>query len=300
MIIDRRNARSSSGDATAFYPALEFLKAFEVWKWNGWTSPQEGELRPRKFTHELISHGTVILNEERFVQASLEELIKLGLYELFPYFQVPANGYRRSGLYTSEVACRKVGYPPNEKARASGEIYSYDDCAEKWPLTVKTLELVRKLTRLFTRPHKGEDDISREPHLHVFLGFLTFHKRLWRDPIFIKWIRDHYTGIHSVVWLSEQILTSITAQDVIDLYDDGNGGVRPGFTHVASNLPGYMQYLHIVRAAQWAFGLPELPPNTVETHVEMMPEDYKDTDDKEQRKAESCYKCDTLGNRLSP
>ena len=89
------------------------------------------------------------------------------------------------------------------------------------------------------------------------------------------------------------------AEDVVDLYDDGNGGVRSGFTNVASNLPGYMQYLDLIREPQLAFGLSVLPPNTVETHIEMVPEMYKETDNREQRKAESCYACNDEGFRLS-
>jgi hypothetical protein len=86
---------------------------------------------------------------------------------------------------------------------------------------------------------------------------------------------------------------------VIDLYDDGHGGVRPGFTNVANNLPGYMQYLDLVRDAQWALGiLHELPPNVVETEIAMIKENYKATDDKEQRYAEIGFQCDEFGLML--
>lgn len=86
---------------------------------------------------------------------------------------------------------------------------------------------------------------------------------------------------------------------MIDLYDDGHGGVRPGFTNVANNLPGYMQYLDLVRDAQWTLGiLPELPPNVVETEIAMIQEKYKATDDKEQRYAEIGFQCDEFGLML--
>jgi hypothetical protein len=125
-------------------------------------------------------------------------LIELGLFELFPYFNVPKDGWRRHGLYTSEVACRRVGYPPNQKAKARKEIYSYEECAREWALDLQLLQLVQRLTRLFTSSTSDDDDDEREPHLHAFLGFLTFHKRPRRDPEFIKWIKDHYSGMFSV------------------------------------------------------------------------------------------------------
>lgn len=62
------------------------------------------------------------------------------------------------------------------------------------------------------------------------------------------------------------IRLSIAAADVKDLYTDENGNVLPGFTTIANNLPGYMQYVSLIRDCIEAFGgLPALPPNVTET-----------------------------------
>ena len=79
-------------------------------------------------------------------------------------------------------------------------------------------------------------------------------------------------------------LPSIAA-DVIDLYDDGNGGVRKGYTHVASNLPGVMQYLDLIRDAQVALGLRELDPTKVESNNCLTGEVYTEEDVRLQKKA---------------
>lgn len=52
------------------------------------------------------------------------------------------------------------------------------------------------------------------------------------------------------------------------MYTDDNGKVNPGFTVVADNLPGLMQYLDLVRDCVEMFDLPKLPPNDVQhAHV---------------------------------
>lgn len=196
LLVDRKKAYDPSGQPASFYPALKVGTAVQVWGWNGWSDPQQGALKPRKFTHEFLSHGTILLRDHQFVQAPLESLIERGLFELFPHFDV-ADGFRRFGLYTSEVACRRAGFPPNDAAKAQGNIYSYGRCAKEWPFDTNLLELVQDLARLFTATAADEDGNVREPHLHPFLGFLTFQKRPRRDSTFIAWMRNHYTGMFS-------------------------------------------------------------------------------------------------------
>lgn len=59
---------------------------------------------------------------------------------------------------------------------------------------------------------------------------------------------------------------SPTATDVKDLYTDSHGDVLTGFTTIANNLPGYMQYVSLIRDCIELFGgLPALPPNVTET-----------------------------------
>ena len=70
---------------------------------------------------------------------------------------------------------------------------------------------------------------------------------------------------------------------MIDLYDDGAGGVRPGFTHVANNLPGVMQYLDLVRDASFACGLPSLPKNVIEKENSLTRQAYAQEDAKQHK-----------------
>ena len=40
-----------------------------------------------------------------------------------------------------------------------------------------------------------EDHIAYEPHLPIFLSFLTFEKRPNKDVLSIEWIIAHYKGM---------------------------------------------------------------------------------------------------------
>lgn len=64
----------------------------------------------------------------------------------------------------------------------------------------------------------------------------------------------------------------------------------PEFTHVVSNLPGVMQRLDLIRDTLFAFGLPDLPPNVVETRNSLTGEDYAAEDGRLQKKNRSCSK----------
>lgn len=68
-----------------------------------------------------------------------------------------------------------------------------------------------------------------------------------------------------------------------DIYTDGAGGVQSGFTDVADNLPGVMQYLDLVRDAVYAFGLPELPANVVHHENRSTGRSYAAEDDHNNR-----------------
>ncbi|EMC94798.1 hypothetical protein BAUCODRAFT_25913 [Baudoinia panamericana UAMH 10762] len=226
-----------------------------------WAEMQKTKLHPRKFTQEYLSHHTIIVKDTRFQQASIEKLIKDGLYDIFPAFRVPQD-HQRVGLYTGQVVLRKAGYAPNPDSlppKLKRRIYSYRYSADTTPCTEDLLKLVQKVTRNFMAR-------ATEPHLHIFPSFLTFQKRLDDDPVLIDWLRNHYTAL-----------------DVQDLYADGEGGVRTGFTHVANNLPGVMQYLDLVRTACTAFGLPALPPNKVHRSNPTTDHWYADEDAKQHR-----------------
>lgn len=193
QFLDRRQVKNVAGDQADFYPALELYQAFEIIGWQGWSSPNRISLRPRKFTREYLTHGTLTIEDTRFVQAPIEQLIRDGLFEIFPEFDVPRQ-HKRCGLYTGQVVFRRVGYPPDPDSRNDGHIYPYDRCLRQVPFTVEFLQKVQKLTRNFMS-HEGNTALQ-EPHLHIFICFLTFQKRQSNDPVFIKWIKQHYTGIN--------------------------------------------------------------------------------------------------------
>ena len=285
QFLDRRRAKDVKGEQAAFFSALDLYQTFEVVKWRGWSIPQRISLSPRKFTQEFLTHGCITVEDSRFVQAPIEALIRDGLFEIFPSFHVPRE-HRRCGLYTGQVVLRKVGYPPNAAAASDGEIYSYDRCAQSVPFTIDFLQRVRKLTKNFMSP--GD---AGEPHLHIFLSFLTFQKRPREDAVFVDWIKEHYKGKLADLKVVSPANESL-AGDVTGLYDDGHGGIQAGFTRVASNLPGVMQYLDLVRDAATAFSLPELPPNDIETSIDMVQENYTEADAKNHRNSTSWYPFD--------
>lgn len=262
QFIDRRLAKDVNGQPAVFYPALDFYDAFRIPVSPIWNMPAIIKLHPRKFTQEYLTHHMIRIEDTRFQQAPIEKLIEDGLHDIFPAFEVPED-HLRSGLYTSQVVFRKVGYPPDAAALREKQIYSYDACATSTPVTVEFLGLVQKVTRNFMMIDKNTDRDTVEPHLHIFLCFLTFQKRPSNDSVLAEWLLAHYTKA-----------------DVTDLYGDDEGGVRPGFTHVADNLPGVMQYLDLIRDACAVFGLPPIPANVVETHNAMTGKEYANEDDR--------------------
>lgn len=205
QFIDRRKAKSINGEPAAFYHALDIYDIFGVGAWTGWPSRTRGKLLPRKFTQEFLSHGTVKNADTRFQQATLDDLIRDGLYDLFPTFKVKSNELR-AGLYSGQVILRTIGFPPPEVQRPlkrkrdddqkkrEKRIYAYHDCPRVVAFTIELLTLVQKLTRNFINVQTGQDRDVLEPPLHVFICFLTFEKRPSRDSTFIEWIKAHYNG----------------------------------------------------------------------------------------------------------
>jgi hypothetical protein len=187
-------ATTPDGQPAAFYEALGMYDAFKIDEAVIWNDYNKTALNPRKFTHEYLSHGTIMLNDMTLRQARLEDLIRDGLFDLMPELYVPHNHVRK-GLYTSQVVYRRIGYPPRSPpGDPTAPIYSYDECLRSVPLTKKTLTLARKLALNFLDIPAGTDPSTVEPPLHIFIQFLTLHKRKNADPGFLAWIRDHYDG----------------------------------------------------------------------------------------------------------
>ena len=186
QFLDRRRAKDFEGRPSSFYHALDLYEAFEVPKWSGWTGQSSIKLHPRKFTQELLSHGAVVVQDDRLKAVTVDKLIEDGLYNIFPTFRV-SRDLKRAGLYMGQVSCRMIGYPPgNVKVQRHRRVYSYPRCSKPVPLTVEFLTKLQKLTRNFMT------DPTEEPHLHIFLSFLTFEKRLKKDLVFLDWIKAHY------------------------------------------------------------------------------------------------------------
>ncbi|KAK5128712.1 hypothetical protein LTR85_000045 [Meristemomyces frigidus] len=267
QFIDRRRSIDVHDQPAAFYPALDIYDALEVPHAGVWNKPAMIKLHPRKFTQEFLSHHTIRNEDDRFKPVLITKLIEDGLYEVFPPFEVP-DDHLRSGLYSSQVVFRIAGFPPGDvKVKRDPRLYSYRHCATSTAFTHELLEKVQKLTRNFMNAVGKDEAETIESHLHIFLQFLTFQKRPRNDPILKNWLLKHYT-----------------AADVVDLYDDGHGGVQPGFTNVANNLPGVMQYLDLVRDACAAFSLPTLPSNSLATRNDLTDKQYADDDAKHNKK----------------
>ena len=198
LYVDTRRTKTRKGENANFIHALRLYEEFKVPMFHGWTQPIQSGLKSRKFTQEYLSHGTIINDDRRFVQAKIATLVQSGLYDIFPDLRIP-QGQKRTGLYGGLVLYRTIGYPPNEAAKARKEIYSYEDCVREVPFTKEYLEKVRKITLSFMAKKQGgvqATQATQEPHLHIFLSFLTFYKRKSRDHVLIEWIQAHYTSMY--------------------------------------------------------------------------------------------------------
>lgn len=270
QFIDRRKAKTPDGAPAAFYGALDPYTAFRLPLWGCWGAIDEIKLHPRKFTHEDVTQGPILWPDSSIKQARFEDLIRDGLYDIFPEFEVPEN-HKYAGLYTLQVVYRKMGYPARAAHLGEGcpPIYSYEECPRAVSMTTKLLDTVRKVTCNFCSIPEGTDPDTVEPPLHAFISFLTFHKRSRSDQVFLDWINEHYSGMLSNAHPSnlDQATNCLPIEDdVRDIYLDAQGHTLPGMTNVADNLPGVMQYLDLLRDCIELFSLTPLPPNNVESH----------------------------------
>lgn len=195
QVFDRRKARTTDGERAAFYHALDMYTVFEIPHWSGWQGRHPTKLHPRKFTHEFLSHGTILYDDSSLKQATLGDLIRDGLYEIFPPLKTPQD-HMQEGLYTAQVVFRRIGYPPRDPwiGEEHPPIYSYEDCPQVKAMTIDLLQTVRKVALNFRDVADGLETVVVEPPLHAFIGFLTLEKRQRSDPLFTQWIKQHYTG----------------------------------------------------------------------------------------------------------
>jgi hypothetical protein len=193
--VNRDKAVSRDGKPARFYYALDIYSIFDLDAWRGWRGTLKAKLLPRKFTHEIVSHGIVLHNDPTLKQARLEKLISDGLFGLMPGLSAP-NNHVRCGLYAGQVLCRRIGYPPRKPyaGETHPPTYSYGECSQSIALTTATLQLARKLALGFIVVPAETDPSTVEPPLHIFLQLLTLYKRNKADPVFMAWIKERYDG----------------------------------------------------------------------------------------------------------
>jgi len=197
-IVDTRKAYSYvQGEqvSAAFYPALDLCDAFEMHNWRGWGNQRSKDLRPRRSTHEVLSHGTIHTEGNAMRHVPLEEILDKGFFEVFPQFEVDA-AYEPSKLYTRLVALRKACFPAVASERLPYEaMYSYTDATPFWSITRRTLEVCFGIAQGFVAsPEQCVESEVKAP-LHAFLSLLAMQNREREDDTFMTWIRDHdYTG----------------------------------------------------------------------------------------------------------
>lgn len=202
QFFDRRRTKTVDGKSkAAFYPALDLYETFRVPESPHWTRPQQYALRSRKFTHEFLSHGVVLLDDSVFKQAKIEDLISDGLFDIVPELDVP-DEYRRAGLYGGQVAFRKMAFPARKgdlDARGRQLMYSYERCATAFAFTAELLSTVERVCQknFMNGPLEGAADGDVEamvPHLHILVSFLGLRKRPAKDPLFLDYIKAYYNG----------------------------------------------------------------------------------------------------------
>lgn len=178
QFFDRRKATHRNGEPARFYPALELFRAFEIAEKYPVKRYMLGQ--PGMFTHEYLSHGTLVLDMGPLVPATIEELLEKGLMELLPRL-TNVDDIDKSGLGGKY---RKRGFPGPDAD------VPYNVCTSTFPITVGTLQAARRLALCFVDNPQGSD---QEPPLGIFLHFLSFHKRQRRDVNFLNWIVQRYT-----------------------------------------------------------------------------------------------------------
>jgi len=231
-MIDRRKTsrpatRTRPADGNSpFYWALRLYESYNVGYWKGRSAQDshQGGLHPRIFTHEILSHGTVLYPETDDPTVSLKQMERGGLFELYPEFGIPKK-MRPTGLYERCVALRQRFFPSHYP-----RVYVGPTPPRK-AFTAKEIDWALKTAGKFVTN-------GRAP-LHLVLMLLGMRERPSEDPLFMTMIRNNYM--------------------VGDLESSFNRNIAP----VADNVPEYIQYYDLVRDACIALSAPTLPDTVV-------------------------------------
>lgn len=252
-----------SGRAVEFLMAQDLLHQLNIADWNGWSNREHYRLQRPWYTHEWLTHHAVWAppGRERFAyEANIEELIDVGLYDLVPHLKTKAEENMK-GLYDRCVYTRSVGHTSHAKPE---EIRAF---------TEHDLELAEKLAKCFRWEHRyATDTITGEqkpergsgtvvatstPHLNIFFDLLSMEARPQQDPMFMQWIRDHFTSTYPYWFALVYRANSDTAADFASLD-------FAGLARLANNLPEQAQSLDLARDALLALSLPDsIPPTRV-------------------------------------
>ena len=219
---------STAGRPTSFCPALELWKGFNIIDWKGWGNQDLIGLHPRKFTHEVLSHGVSRCESSAFRHVTLKTLLSKGLFEMYPEFAIP-DGKKSTGLYERCVALRQALFPREDQSSQDLEFASpsfvtssgngdlewgtsvvpLSSGANSLSISQREIELATKMARCFAN-HPVRGCAAKAP-LHIFLMFLGLRCRPCGDPILIRWISEHY--------YRKSLLTHITDLAFIDIGD---------------------------------------------------------------------------------
>jgi hypothetical protein len=200
---------STAGRPTSFYPGLELWKNLNITDWKCWGNQDLVGLHPRKFTHEVLSHGVSRYASSAFRHVTLEKLLLTGLFEMYPEFVIP-DGKKSTGLYKRCVVLRQALFPREDQSSqdlefaSSSFVNSSGNEDLEWgtnvvPLSLgansllisqREMELATEMASYFAnRPARG---CAAKAPLYIFIIFLGLRPRPRRDPIFIQWISKHY------------------------------------------------------------------------------------------------------------
>lgn len=200
---------STAGRPTSFYPGLELWKNLNIIDWKGWGNQDLVGLHPRKFTHEVLSHGVSRCASSTFRHVTLENLLSKGLFEMYPEFVIP-DGKKSTGLYERCVALRQALFPREDQSSQDLEFASpsfvtssgngdlewgtnvvpLSSGANSLSISQREIELATEMASCFAnRPAMG---CAAKAPLHIFLMFLGLRRRPRGDPLFMRWISKHY------------------------------------------------------------------------------------------------------------
>ncbi|KAF2493304.1 hypothetical protein BU16DRAFT_619643 [Lophium mytilinum] len=252
---------SAGGQPIHIHPALTVYVEAKVGAYAFWGNRDGGRLHPRKFTHEFVTVG-VVKYTEIYHHISMNDLIKKGLFKIYPEFDIP-EGFKTTGLYTRLIALREALYCSSklkskvipadvECAQTTSDSLEGDLGNTEWaevsltvgfqenatdPVPEQDLEFAVDVSKSMAILQPGEclDDVKAP--LNLVLAILSLRLRERGSPRLINYIRVNYER-----------------QDLESL-------IFPNISHVADNLPEQIQYLDLIRDACDALSVEMIPDN---------------------------------------